>query len=295
MIHTKNSATRAFIVASGLCITSWLAAPVQADTTTIPNSALVSSTSLYSNDLGNVVVTNGGGNAANVGDPSGRNDDGFNGPINLGFTLNFFGTNYTQFFVNNNGNISFGNGIAAFTPEGPTGASQPIISPFFADVDTRGAGSGVVHLQQLTDEDIITWDHVGYYGEHDDKLNTFQLVLRGPGFTVPAGEGQIGFFYTTMQWETGDASGGSNGFGGTPAAVGFGDGLGNGEVLEGSIQNGISGLVNNHHIWFDVSTEGVPVVPPTSDTPEPASLGLLLVGVGALGIAGRKYRAKHQK
>ena len=52
--------------------------------------------------------------------------------------------------------------------------------------------------------------------------------------TMHLSEGQIGFFWTTMQWETGDASGGSNGFGGDPAAVGFGDGLGNGQVLQGS-------------------------------------------------------------
>ena len=59
----------------------------------------------------------------------------------------------------------------------------------------------------------------------------------------------------------GDASGGSDGFGGTPAAVGFGDGMGNGEVLQGSIQNGISGIVNDQYIWFDLSN-GVPVTPP---------------------------------
>jgi hypothetical protein len=45
-----------------------------------------------------------------------------------------------------------------------------------------------------------------------------------------------------MQWETGDASKGSGGFGGTPAAVGFGDSQSNGEVLQGSTQNGISGV-----------------------------------------------------
>ena len=39
------------------------------------------------------------------------------------------------------------------------------------------------------------------------RLNSFQLVLRGRGFAIPAGEGQIGFFYKGMQWETGDASG----------------------------------------------------------------------------------------
>ncbi|MGZ6290865.1 MAG: hypothetical protein ACXWMK_01585 [Syntrophales bacterium] len=59
-----------------------------------------------------------------------------------------------------------------------------------------------------------------------------------------------------MQWETGDASGGSGGFGGTPAAVGFGDGLTNVQILEGSIQNGVSGIVNNEKLWFNLTSGG---------------------------------------
>jgi len=282
----------------GLVLAGAVLAPVWAAETTIPNSALIPSTTLYTSNLGSIVVTTGGGNAANVGDPSGRNDDGYSGPINLGFTLNFFGSSYTQFWINNNGNISFGNGIAAYTPNGPTGATQPIISPFFADVDTRGSASGVVYLSQLPNEDIITWNGVGYYNSHADKLDTFQLVLRGPGYNVPAGEGQIGFFYTTMQWEVGDASGGVGGFcpSGTagsscfPAAVGFGDGQGNGEVLAGSLQPGISGIVNDEHIWFDVTSGGVPVTPGSS-VPEPSTYGLLATGIlGVFGLVRRRQK-----
>ena len=254
---------------------------------TIPNSALVSSTSLYTSTYGDVVVTTDGGNAANIGDPSGRNDDGFRGPIDLGFTLNFFGTNYTQFFINNNGNVSFGNGISSFIPDGPTGATLPVISPFFGDVDTRGANSGVVRFSQLANEEIITWDHVGYFDSHDDKLNTFQLVLRGPDYTVPAGEGQVGFFYTDMQWDSTDTS--------TVAAMGFGDGSGNSVVLQGSTQPGTANLTQNRHIWFDLSDSGVPVTPPptTSAVPEPGSVSLVFAGAGALLLARKKYLVRN--
>lgn len=260
-----------------------VAAVGQAAVMTIPDSALVPSTNYYTDSIGggigSIVVMTGGGNANGAGSPTGRNDDGFSGPINLGFSLDFFGHTYTQFWANNNGNISFNNGIAAFTPTGPQGASEPIISPFFADVDTRNAGSGVLHIRtDIANEVILTWDAVGYFGEHADKLDSFQLVLRGPSFTIPAGEGQIGFFYKGMNWETGDASGGSGGFGGTPAAVGFGDGQSNGEILEGSIQNGISGIVNDHHIWFDVNG-GIP----TPTVPEPSTW--LTLGSGLLILA----------
>lgn len=258
--------------------------------TTVPDSALIHSGQYYTNDLGNVLVMTGGGNAANVGALDGRNDDGFSGPINLGFTLSFFGQDYTQFWANNNGNISFTSGISSFTPNGPQGAPVPIISPFFADVDTRNPASGVMHLNNsIANEVIVTWDAVGYYSQNASLLNSFQLVLRGPGYSIPTGEGAIGFFYRDMQWETGDASGGSGGFGGTPAAVGFGDGQGNGEILAGSIENGISRIVNNNYIWFDQNL--TPVNP--NPVPEPTELPLMLLGL--LGTGALLYTRRRRQ
>jgi hypothetical protein len=267
-----------------------IAGIVQATVTTLPDSYLTTLGKYYTDiiggGIGTAAVMTGGGNAANVGGT--RNDDGFQGPLNLGFSLAFFGNTYPQYYANNNGNISFGNGIAAFTPSGPQGATQPIISPFFADVDTRNAASGLMYVRSdIPNELIVTWDQVGYYDTNADKLDSFQLVLRGPNYVVPSGEGQVGFFYKGMGWETGDASGGSGGFGGTPAAVGFGDGLSNGYILQGSTLNGISGIVNNKYIWFNLTNGGVTPVsssPSSAAVPAVSPWGLVVLGLGILGI-----------
>ena len=274
-----------------LCKLALLALPItgilSASVVTIPDSSLAPSTQYYTDSIGGGIGTaaimTGGGHAANVG--ASPNDDGFSGPIALGFTLHFFGNDYTDFYANNNGNISFGNGIAAFTPDGPQGAPQPIISPFFADVDTENPASGLMYVRtDIANEVIITWDQVGYYDQNADKLDSFQLVLRGPDYVVPAGEGQIGFFWNTMQWETGDASGGSGGFGGTPAAVGFGDGNSNGFVLQGSIQNGISRIVNDEKLWVNLDAGGIPESP----VPEPSGWLLSSLGLAGLMYLGRR-------
>jgi len=268
------------------------ALPAMASVITIPDSALTPSTQYYTDiiggGIGNALTMTGGGNAANVGGT--RNDDGFSGPINLGFNLDFFGGTYSQFWANNNGNISFTGGIAAYTPTGPQGASQPIIAPFFADVDTRNTNSGLMYLRNdIANQIIVTWDQVGYYSSHADKLDSFQLVLRGADYNVPVGEGNIGFFYKTMEWETGDASGGTNGFGGTPAAVGFGNGAGDGVILESSIQDGISGVVNNHMIWFNTQLQPIP---PVNSVPEPATFFLFGSGLLGMGLLRRRRSRK---
>jgi MYXO-CTERM domain-containing protein len=270
------------VAALGLAATAFSASAL-ATVVAIPDSALVPSGQYYTDmiggGIGSPLIMTGGENEANVG--SSRSDDGFSGPISLGFSLTFFGQTYTQFWANNNGNISFTGGIAAYTPTGPQGAPQPIISPFFADVDTTNPQSGLMYLRNdIPNEIIVTWDAVGRFDSDASQLDSFQLVLRGPGYDIPQGQGAIGFFYKDMQWERGSISG-------TSAAVGFGDGAGNGEVLAGSTQSGIAGIVSNHYVWFDQNL--TPVPPPTS-VAEPRELPLMLLGL--LGIGGLVWRRR---
>jgi len=188
------------------------------------------------------VRSNPGFNAASIP----RNDDGSTASsIDLGFDVNFFGASFRSAFVNNNGNITFGGPLSTFTPEGLVASPLRIIAPFWGDVDTRAAGSALVTYGR----DVVNgrpafganWVNVGYFGTHDDKLNSFQLVLIDRSDIAP-GDFDIEFNYDRIEWETGDASGGSGGLGGTSASAGYSNGTGKPESsfeILGSRINGI--------------------------------------------------------
>ena len=150
-----------------------------------------------------------------------RNDDGSTSILPLPFPIRFYGNTYNNFYVNNNGNITFNSSLSGFTPSAFPGAPQPLIAPWWADVDTRSSGSDVVYfVAPNADSLVVTWKNVGYYPAAADKLNSFQLVLqRSPGDTSGAFRAQ--FRYEQLQWTTGSASGGSGGLGGTPANAGY--------------------------------------------------------------------------
>jgi hypothetical protein len=176
-----------------------------------------------------------------------RNDDGSSAAVSIGFPINFFGVTRTELFVNNNGNVTLDAALRTFTPFGLTGTQRVIIAPFFADVDTRAAGSRTVRFGNppgRPDLFVVDWIEVGYFNQHDDKLNSFQLILQDLS-AVPAfvpGDFRIVFNYDRIQWETGDLSGGSNGLAGNSARVGYSNGSaqpGTFFELMGSGTNGI--------------------------------------------------------
>jgi Nidogen-like len=163
-----------------------------------------------------------------------REDDSPSPQANVGFTLNFFGVQTNQVFVNNNGNITFGQPFSTFTPTAlnSNNGGIPIIAPYFADVDTRGAGNVTTYgTDTLCGEQAfgVDWFNVDYFDaidpSHIVKLSTFQLILVNRPETG-AGNFDVEFNYDTITWETGDASGGTNGLGGESSAVGYSNGTG---------------------------------------------------------------------
>jgi hypothetical protein len=191
-----------------------------------------------------------------TGNTLAANDNDSTGAINLGFGANFFGTTYTQVYINNNGNVTFDGALADNTPYSLLSTIRVIIAPFFADVDTR-LGQVVTYGTDVVNGHAafgVNWIDVGYYNQHVDKLNIVQLVLISRT-DVAAGAFDIEFNYGQIIWETGDVSGGKSGFGGTAVHAGYSNGTGNsgtnyeisGSGVGGAFldTNPVSGLIYN--------------------------------------------------
>lgn len=161
-----------------------------------------------------------------------------------------------------------------------------MIVPFWADIDTRKGG--FVYYREATDASLLdkakrdidlaypnlpnirfnwifvtTWSNVAFYGSSSscdglNKRNTFQLALVSDGlysFAI--------FYYNTVTWTTGTASGGDScGLGGTPAKAGFDYGDGRTfYTIEGSCSSQVTNLpqttnVESPGIWvFKIDNE----------------------------------------
>ncbi len=229
---------------------------------------------------------------------------------------NFFGTNYTSLFANNNGNFTFGGALSTFTPFGLNGAtSRPIIAPFFADVDTNGAGSELLTYgaTTFTTNDAVVrnafvgnWVNVGYFPSAVNKLNSFQLVLIQRADTG-AGNFDIMFNYDGILWETGGASGGSNGLGGNSARAGYSNGTGTpgsffeftGSGVNGAfINGGANALISSTNVLVGnplyTKTDGRYVftvrggVVSDPGVPEPSTWAMAMAGLGVVAMRMRK-------
>lgn len=229
------------------------------------------------------------------------NDDGSSPRIDITSAfpsgLRFFSGTYTSLFVNTNGNITFAGALGTYTPRGFPVANQPMIAPYWADVDIRSSEhpsdcedrtENGVWWHQQPGLFIATWDEVGYFSSNIDLRMTFQLLIRASDEACGGGtDFDVEFRFNRCEWETGDASGGSGGFGGTPAQSGFDEGIGaagNYIALPGSLENGIAtrmcdeSNVGMPGIWrFQVRSGGI-ICPDAGDSCDTGMMGVCRAG-----------------
>ncbi|MCX5643972.1 MAG: VPLPA-CTERM sorting domain-containing protein [Phycisphaerae bacterium] len=216
----------------------------------------------------------------------------------LGFNLNFFGVTYSSLYVNTDGCVTFDAPFTIiFAPFAlTTTTGTPIITPFFADVDTRDGGSGVVRYGSGAVDGHtafgVSWIDVGYFLRHDDKLDSFQLVLIDRSDRHP-GDADLEFNYDTVLWESGDWSGGVLGLGGLSARAGYSNGTGDpgtydelpgsgvpGCFLDGSSTGLIHGSLNSPvagRYVLSICNDQAPTIP------APGALLLTLIGAAFVG------------
>jgi MYXO-CTERM domain-containing protein len=193
-------------------------------------------------------LLDGFGGTAGFGDDTScmrQNDDGSSPAIDITpyfpSGLRFFTEIHNQIVVNSNGNISFSGPVPNFTPQPFPIADNPMIAPFWADVDIRSADGTCTEPQLLSCRNalgavipcapcqpfasnqiwwhleegraIFTWDEVGHYACRTDRRNSFQLIIEAVQLCGGSfGDFNVEFRYNRCEWDTGDASGGSGGF-----------------------------------------------------------------------------------
>jgi hypothetical protein len=118
--------------------------------------------------------------AYNTGTVIPSSDDATHGPFNIGFTFNFFGNNYTQFYVGSNGWIGFSASqttgyTAAYIPN--AGSPRNVI---MADWEDLFPGSTNIYYTTIGSAPnrklVVSFNSVPHYSCRSN-LHTFQFVL----------------------------------------------------------------------------------------------------------------------
>ncbi len=118
-------------------------------------------------------------------------DEGYAGPLNLGFNFKYYGTVNTQIYVHSNGYITVGTQSSTTfsnTTMPNTATPNSVIAPLWDDLD--GGTTGKVYYKNDGNKFIVQFTNWPRYGSSSPGTYTFQIVLHQSG--------KIVFYYNTV-------------------------------------------------------------------------------------------------
>ncbi|MUH45588.1 MAG: S8 family serine peptidase [Actinobacteria bacterium] len=138
-----------------------------------------------------------------------RNDDFGTVSVALPTTVNWFGNSYSGILINNNGGLSFDDGLGAFTSYNNVNidtTTRPLVLPLFTDLDTTNVATTVVQYGPLANTFggrtgyCINWVNVGHYNASGPVYSAQALIINRDDRRV--GDVDVVFNYNTISVST---------------------------------------------------------------------------------------------
>lgn len=122
---------------------------------------------------------------SSLGTNVGTGDDSNYGPLNLGFSFNYYGTNYSTVRVCTNGWLSFTATVNSYTNQGLPNTAEPnnLLAPFWDDLNATTAGMIKYYADAANGRFIVSYLAIPRYS-NSAALETFQVILHADGRIV---------------------------------------------------------------------------------------------------------------
>ena len=173
------------------------------------------------------------------------------GPIDIApeggesWSFNLYGTEYDDFYINSNGQVSFEQPVLDWNPQGFPAAAYNQVAGYWADSDLRTLGE--IKFKITADAVYVNYIDVGHYSNSTSLTNSYQIILARPESGVLPDGNNAQVCYLNMEWAHGDFDGGFNGCcGNTPGITGADNDLVDPDPSSGNhVQFGRFNLLND--------------------------------------------------